>query len=415
MTLPLSLYLAWRYIRSNLRQSAIVALAVGMGVSIIIFIPSVNLSFFNYFLDKTVQNSAHLRVTRELDTMPRNQRALKNTYPATSRILTQDQTLTRRRNLTAYPRLIAALQKLPGVVAAAPTISEEVIIVRGSQVRGVSLSGIVPDEETKIRKLADEVQEGDLFNMGSNDVFLGWRLADELGVEVGQRVQLVTSRGIKSYKVAGLMNSGIYRNDMGTVLLSLHSAQTLLDMPNEVTGIGLKLKDMYMAPQVADIIQSTYPLKARTWMEENAVILDQIRMFRVIIAFISFLIVMAAASSITSILIMVVANKSKEIGILKAMGVPPASIMQTFLFQAIFLSILGCIAGVLGGIGLITIYNATPYSHAETFLGIGRQPVGLNMEYTGYALFYALISSILASLFPSWRASKLNPVEAINS
>lgn len=149
-------------------------------------------------------------------------------------------------------------------------------------------------------------------------------------------------------------------------------------------------------------------------MEDNEIILSQIGMFRVIIAFISFLIVFAAASSITSVLIMVVSSKSREIGILKAMGLQGPAIMRLFVFQAVCLSLLGAAAGVLGGQGLISLYNATPYSRAETFLGIARQPVAMNAEYTGYALFYALLSSVLASLIPAWNASRLDPVKAIN-
>ncbi|MGE0200761.1 MAG: ABC transporter permease [Candidatus Melainabacteria bacterium] len=412
MQLPLPLYIAWHYIRHNLRQSAIVALAVGIGVSIIIFIPSVNLSFFDYFLHETVENAAHIRVTREVETMPRNKTLMAPIWGRTAQILYSDQTMTRNRKITAYRDAMDRLTAIPGVTAAAPYINERVIVVRGSQDRGATVQGIEPLQEAQIHPIKDDIQQGNLDKLSGDQIFIGWRLADELGVGMGDRIQLVSVNNKRSFKIAGLIRTGIYMQDMDTMYIALRTAQTLFDLPNQVSGISLKVDDINAADKVASVIQSAYGYKTRTWMEDNEVILDQIRMFRVIIAFISFLIVFAAASSITSILIMLVSSKAKEIGILKAMGTTSGAIVQLFLFQAIFLSILGAIAGVFGGMGLIELYNATPYSKAETFLGIARQPVTLNLEYTGYAIFYAMLSSIFASIFPAWRAGSLDPVKA---
>ncbi|MBX2861602.1 MAG: ABC transporter permease [Vampirovibrio sp.] len=412
--LPIEIYVAWRYMRFNLKQSFIVALAVGIGVSIIIFIPSINLSFFGYFLEKTVESNAHIKVVRELDTEARNRQTLKTLYPDEGRILVSDQSLTRRRDIKAYKNLVSEIMRIDGITTAAPYVSESVIIVRGSQTRTSTMRGILPEAEKNISNIEENIQQGSLDTLSDDQVILGWRLADELGVNVGNRIQLLTNFGKKSLKVSALSNTGIYQQDLSTILVTLDTAQALLNMPNEVTGIGLKVRDMYQAENLARLIARTFDLKTTSWMEDNAVFLDQIRMFRVIIAFISFLIVFAAASSITSILIMVVASKSKDIGILKAMGTPPNAIMRMFLLQAIILSLIGVVAGIGGATFLIELYNATPYSKAETFLGIGRQPVTLNLEYTVYAIFYATLSSILASLIPAWQAGKLDPVEAIN-
>jgi lipoprotein-releasing system permease protein len=451
LQLPIEWYIAARYISSNIKQSIIVALAVGIGVSIIIFIPSVNLSFFDDLLTKTVEDYPHIRVTQEYNTTAQNQETLttilpallKELFPGVSlpqevsgqsisqeaispealspgdkpkigKILFSDQTVPRRRNLTAYRRMMIELLKVPGVTDAAPYISEQVIVAHGSRVRGAGLRGVIPDKEKEISRIEEDIQEGDFDNLNGNQVFLGWRLADEIGVKIGQHVQLVTSRGTKSFKVTGLVKTGIYQQDMDTVMLSLQSAQNLLNMSNEVTGISLRLKDYYQAKILGNTIAKSYRVKTRSWMEDNEIILQQVANFRVIISFISFLIVFAAATSITSVLVMVVASKSKEIGILKAIGMKEMAIIRLFLIQAIFLSILGAMAGVLGGMVLIAVYNATPFAKAETLLGVGRQPVRLNLEYTGYAIVYAMISSFIASLIPAWQAGRLDPVKAIN-
>lgn len=426
LSLPIEYYIAARYLRHNMRNSFIVALAVGIGVSIIIFIPSVNLSFFQDLLTKTVENAPHIRVTKETDTFRENQPLVLETLKAqvaspspdstdkTAMILMSDQTVTRRRQLKAYRRLMADLGHIPGVTEVAPYITEQIIISHGSRVRGAGLKGIDPEKERRITRIESDIQVGNLSTLTGDQVFLGWRLAKELGAELGNRVQLVTARGSKSYRITGLIKSGIYATDMETVLMALPSAQKLLNLSNEVTGISVKMKDFYQAKQLASAIEASYQVKTQSWMEDNEVILEQIANFKVIIGFISFLIVFAAATSITSILVMVVASKSKEIGILKSMGMSPDALIRLFMIQAIFLSILGSCCGVLGGMLLIAIFNATPFATAETVLGVARQPVRLNFEYVGYAVMYAMVSSLLASLIPAWQAGRLDPVKAIN-
>ncbi len=415
--LPIELYIASRYVSANLKQSLIIMLAVGIGVALIVFIPSINLSFFQYFLDKTVQNAAHITLTRELDTMPRDQVVVTQALQAerqTARVLFSDQTNIRRRNINAYRRLLAELQKFPGITAVSPSVRDQVIVVKGSQNRTASLQGIIPEQENRVTHLEDDVVEGQLSSMGPNDVFLGSALAEELNAGVGDRVQLITPYGNRSYKVSGLIKSGVYQQDLTTVLQPLESAQNLLDLDNQITTVGIKITDIYQAEQTARVLANLYHLKARSWMEDNKIFLDQIANFRIIIAVINFLIVFAAATSITSILVMVVASKSKEIGILKAMGTSPLAIMRLFIAQGICLSILGTMAGFVGAYGLITLYNLSPMAKGETLLGIERPPTVMNTEYALLALVYALISSVLASLFPAWRASRLDPVEAIN-
>jgi lipoprotein-releasing system permease protein len=415
--LPIEFYIASRYVTANLRQSLIIMLAVGIGVALIIFIPSINLSFFNYFLNQTVENSPHILLTREMETMPRNRQALQQVFQKQSqqeRILFSDQTQTRRRNITAYKRLIEQLEQYPGITMVSPTIREQVIVVHGSQNHSASLQGIIPALENVVSQIEEDVVEGNLNRMGPNEVFLGTSLAEELGVNVGDRVQLLTAFGNRSYKIAGLVKTGIYQQDLVLLYMPLQSAQKLLAMDNQITHLGLKVQDIYNAENIARTLAHTYQLKARSWMEENKIFLDQIGNFRIIIAVINFLIVFAAATSITSILIMVVASKSKEIGILKAMGTGRGAIMRLFITQGIFLSILGAIAGFIGAFGLIALYNASPMGKGTTILGIERPPTVMNSEYAMLALVYAMISSVLASLFPAWHASRLDPVESIN-
>jgi lipoprotein-releasing system permease protein len=409
--LPFDLYIAARYIRTNVRQSFIIGLAVGLGVSIIIFTPSVNLSFFNDLLKKTVEDAPHIRVTQESRPVPD---ALVRQALGEA-VVRQDQTLKRRRNLNAWSNTMQQLLALPYVTDAAPYVTEQIIVVHGNQVLGASMRGVVPEREIALTAIEEDVVDGDLTTLGPNQAFLGWRLADELGVHTGQRVEVVTNEGRRSLKIAGILKSGIYQTDLTTLVVPLRTAQQILGLKNVVTGISLRISDIYLAQDVSAMIENTYPtLSARNWMEDNETILEQIAAFRVIVSFINFLIILASASSITSVLIMVVASKSKEIGILKSMGATPGVLARVFVIQALFLSLIGAGFGFLGGLGWIALYNFSPFSKAETVLGVVRKPVEVSVEFTLIAVVFAIISSFLASLIPAWQAARLDPVKAIN-
>ncbi|MEB3244471.1 MAG: ABC transporter permease [Vampirovibrionales bacterium] len=420
MTIPIEYAIAARYVKANLRQSLIIMLAVGIGVALTIFIPSLNIGFFNYLLIKTVETNPHIKLTRELETMPQDKALLQAHFKAFKKTVSQprlifsDQTQKRRRTIQAYRPLINKLEAFPGVTIVSPTIREQVIIVHGSQSRSAGLQGVLPEREDRIARINEHVIAGQFNKMGPQDVFLGRELADELDVDPGSRVKIVTAYGQRSFRVAGLIQTGMATADLSLLYMPLKSAQKLLQLENTVTDIGLKIDDIYAADTVAQTLAQAYRLKAKSWMLESKVFLDQIQNFRVIVGIINFLIVFAAATSITSILVMMVAAKSREIGILKAMGLSPGAIMRLFISQGLCLSVFGCIAGFFGALGLIMLYNASPLSQGATVLGIERPPTVINGEYTVLAFVYAMISSFLASLFPAWYASRLDPVKAMN-
>jgi lipoprotein-releasing system permease protein len=424
VALPAEWHIASRYLWANPRQSALIAAAVGIGVSIIVFVPSVNLSFYNNLLNKSINSAPQVRVMREDKTIQRDRKAVLpdiQALPQTprqaqrqdQRVIFADQTEIRRQKLLGYRSLMDALMRLPGVVAVAPAIGENVVVVNGNRRLTASLRGVDPRREQQVTDIRNDIRSGDFDHLASGQAFIGWRLADELGVSIGERFNVITADGRQSLKVVGLTDTGLYFNDIQDLYVNIAQAQRLLDLPGQVSSIGLKLADYNDADEVSTAVQRQFALKTRNWMEDNSEMLQQNASFRVIIGFINFLIIAAAASSITSMLIMTIANKSREIGILKAMGMTQGAIIRIFMTQAMLLSLLGAGLGLLGGQGIISIYNATPYAKA-TVMGIERQPVTINWEYAGIAIFYALLTSFFASLLPAWQAGRLDPVKAIN-
>ena len=408
------LFIAWRYMTANIKQSFIIAGAVGIGVSIIIFVPSVNLSFFNDLIDKTVASSPHINITKELDTFQGDIRVLKRQIKAN--FLLVDQTETRRRNIKSYREVIETIKPLTSITASAPYASGQGIIVKGAEERGVQIRGIIPEEETKITNIKSDMIKGRFDPLGTFDIVIGKRLAEKINVDMGDRITLIGPRGInKTFKIVGLFSTGLRGTDEGQIYIGLKQGQELLELGTDVTGVGVKVRDIYQADNIANRIKGLTGLDARSWMEDNKQILEQIQRFKLIISFINFLIIFAAASSITSVFILLIASKSKEIGILKSMGSKNLSIMIVFLSQAVILSIIGYLGGLIGAKLLLAWYSYILGSVTETFLTTGIPKLNINVQYAILAFVYSSLTSLVASIIPAYQAAKLNPVEAINA
>lgn len=408
------LFIAWRYMTANIRQSLIILGAVGIGVSIIIFVPSINLSFFNDLIDKSVASAPNITVTKELE--PFNNSALLIDEKYKTKFVLDDQTITRKRNIQSYKKVLEEIKPIKGIVAAAPYVGGQGILVRGSEDIGVNIKGIVPDQEMQVVDVEKDLKEGRIRNLSIDDAVIGLMLAEKSNVKIGNRVTLFGSRGqSKTAKVVGIFSTGLRAKDEGQVYVNLKSGQQLFSLENDVVGVGIKVKDIYEANNIATEIHSVTGLKADSWMIDNKQILDQIGRFKLIISFINFLIIFAAATSITSILVMMIAAKSKEIGVLKAIGAKSYSIMFIFVFQAVFLGILGYCVGILGAKLLISAYVAIISQSQGTFLTTTIPVIKLNTEFAIIAFIYSVITSILSSLVPAYQAAKLNPIEAINA
>lgn len=408
------LFIAWRYMTANIRQSLIILGAVGIGVSIIIFVPSINLSFFNDLIDKSVASSPNITVTKELDTFNNVELLLDKKYEED--VLLSDQTVTRKRNIKSYKKVLNEIKSIKGIVAAVPYVSGQGILIRGAQELGVNIKGIVPDKEMQIVDVEKDLKQGRIRNLSIDDAVIGLMLADKINVKMGNRITLFGSRGeSKTVKIVGIFSTGLRAKDEGQVYVNLKSGQQLFSLGNDVTGIGIKVNDIYDADNISKKIHSATGLKSDSWMVDNKQILDQIGRFKLIISFINFLIIFAAATSITSILVMMIASKSKEIGVLKAIGAKSYSIMFIFVFQAVFLGILGYCVGIIGAKLLISAYIAIISKSSGTFLTTTTPVIKLDAGFAVLAFIYSIITSILSSLVPAYQAAKLNPIEAINA
>jgi lipoprotein-releasing system permease protein len=307
-----------------------------------------------------------------------------------------------------------------------------------SNVFGVVLNGIDPDRVGKVIELARNMKAGRLQDLkaegDSPGIILGVELAKRLGVSLNDAIQVISPLGtmtpmgmmpkMKRFRVMGIFYSGMYDFDNTLAYISIVSAQKFLNMDSRVTGIEIKTSDVYQVKKIGKEIRQKlgFPFWTRDWMEMNRNLFSALKLEKVAMFIILVLIVLVAAFNIISTLIMVVMEKNKDIAILKSMGAPSKGILRIFIIEGGVIGVVGTFFGTL--VGLATALNLEKVSgFVENLFGfkilpsdvyyIDKLPSQVNPLDVGLIVMTAILISLLATLYPSWRASKLDPAEAL--
>lgn len=325
--------------------------------------------------------------------------------------------------------------KHPHVVGAAPYVEREAML-QGMRVSGALLRGISPEREGTVSELVERMSDGAVASLqpGAFSIVLGTELASFLGVGEGDQITVyapqlnVTPAGVmptlKRFTVTGVFSAGMNQYDRGLAVIHISDAQRLYRMGDGVTGVRLKLDDMFKGRQVArdlaDEIGEFYSV--RDWTQENANFFAAVQMEKSVMFIILLLIVAVAAFNIISTLIMVVTDKQADIAILRTLGLSPASVMGVFVVQGTIIGVVGTVLGVIGGILLaLNVENLVPM--LERLLG--RQFLSADIYYISELPSELLLSDVttialasfvlcsLATLYPALRAARTQPAEAL--
>jgi len=343
--------------------------------------------------------------------------------------------------ISDYPAVIEQVKGYERVVSASPFIYNQVMLTSKSNVSGVVIRGIDPDTAGEVSNIARSIMEGSLSDLKQHGgsgaiagIVVGRELARHLGAFLHDPITVISPMGhvtpmgmvprMKQFKVVGIFNIGMYEYDSSLAYISLEEAQRFFDMGDAVTGIGIKVDDVYKAKEVAGIIQGNlgFPYWTKDWMEMNKNLFSALRLEKVIMFIILFLIVFVAAFNIVSTLIMVVMEKNKDIAILKSIGASARSIMKIFIIEGLIIGMVGTILGALSGM-LAAVNMETIAGYVERVLGfevfprdvyyLDRFPSELNPLDVVIIVVVAMVLCFLATLYPSWKASRLDPVEAL--
>ena len=340
-----------------------------------------------------------------------------------------------RGEFNNYREIVTVLEKTKGVVAATPFIVTQGMLRSRSGATGAVIRGIDPSTAGRVMKTLEHLSLPD--SSGEKPagqsrpqapgIVLGKELARNLGVVEGDLIYLMSPQGMlspighlpamKQFKITGFFQSGMYEYDQTFAFINLKDAQKMLRMGDSVSGIDIRVTDIYKAREIADRITSKlgFPYWARDWMQMNQNLFRALKMERWVMAIILILIVLVAAFNIASSLIMLVMGKRRDIAILKAMGATNKSIRKIFVFNGMVIGGIGTVLGLCLGLLLCTllkhydIYELT----GDIYYFTTTLPVKIEIPWVLGIVTAAMVICFLATLYPARQAAKLDPVEAI--
>ncbi len=339
-----------------------------------------------------------------------------------------------------YERVMEELKSVDGVVASTPFIYGQAMLKNEGRATGVVLRGISTETSADVINLG-KMKEGDIDYLSGrgNDtglpgVVIGKELAQNLGLLLFDTVEILLPMGIstpmgvlpkiKKFSVVGIFDSGSYEYDSSLAFVSLEDCKKFLNMKDEVTGIEIKVNDILGADRIAKAIEEKlgYPYWARSWMKMNKNLFSALKLERRVMFIILSLIVLVAAFNIITTLIMTVMEKARDIAILKAMGATARGIMRIFMIEGIVIgaigTAMGCITGIAVALNLEWISRSVEDLFSFKILPEGvyylnEIPSQINCGDVVVIVLVAMIISFLAAIYPSWRASRLDPAEAL--
>jgi lipoprotein-releasing system permease protein len=338
--------------------------------------------------------------------------------------------------LDDWPAVAKLAARHPRVLATAPYVNAQAMLSAGQAVRGVIVRGILPGEEEQVADFGRHMRSGslDLLRPGEYGVILGADLARALGLLPEDKVTVIAPQGLvtpagviprlKQFTVVGIFEAGIADADSALALVNLRDAQTLYQMGEAVSGVRLKLDDIFAARSVARelLVQLPREVYATDWTRSHANFFRAVEIEKRVMFIILALIILVAAINIVSTLVVAVTDKQADIAILRTLGAAPGSVMQIFVVQGMLIGVVGTAIGI--ALGIVTALNidvivpAIENAFQVKFLSkdvylIPDLPSDLQVGDVTAVAAMALALSFLATLYPSWRASRLNPAEAL--
>ena len=409
---PIELSIGLRYTRAKRRNHFISfislssMLGVALGVMALIVVLSVMNGFENELRDRILGMTAHASVVEP------------------------------GRSLRDWESLEDTLKQQPHVLGVAPFIRTQAMLTNGGGVQGALIRGILPDKEPEVSVVADRMIQGQLTDLISGDfnIVLGYALANALRANVGDKVTIVapqpnsTPAGIvprlKRFNVVGIFEIGMNEYDSSLAIIHIDDAKKLFKIKDGVSGIRLKLDDMFNAPTISRDIVKQLPgyYGVVDWTQYHTNFFKALKTEQMVMFVILTLIIAVAAFNIVSTLIMVVTDKQADVAILRTLGMTPGSIMWVFIVQGVIIGLVGTIMGIIGGVLLaLNVENIVPWIekklHTEfmpqNVYVISGVPSDLQWSEVINIGIVAFVLCLLATIYPAWQAARTQPAEAL--
>jgi lipoprotein-releasing system permease protein len=405
--LPFELLVALRFLREGRMQTALILAGVTGGVAVIVFLTQLINQLQSSIVDRVMGSQAHV-VIRPLEEV--TQRVLQ-AQPGQALSTVVQPRAQRLRSVDQWERVAQLAAAAPGVVAVSPVVSGPAFALRGSSSKSVVLTGVLPDAYRRVIGMDDRMVRG-RFDVSGTDTLIGIDLAADLGIGVGDKLRVSTAAGVEqALTVTGLFDMGNRDLNRRWVFITLKLGQTLLDLPGGVSNIDLTVADLFDANRSADWVRAQTGLTVDSWMQTNSGLLNALANQTVSNNLIRSFVVLIVALGISSVLVVSVVQKQREIGILRAMGAGRGRIMAVFLLQGGLVGAVGSTAGAALAWLLLVIFSHVFKSPDGSALFAGE----LDPRLVVMASVLAFAVGLAAAWLPARRAARMDPVQAIRS
>ena len=396
---------AWRFLKSNKTQTILILLGIVIGVSVQVFLGSLISGLQQDLINQTVGSSPHITILPE-DQRPRPLVVNEDKF---SRIVTfagAQTGINRWREIEDY------LSSVEEITAVSPTIDGSGFAIRGQKNLPIVLRGVEIDKADGIYNIEESIESGQT-DIGGNNILIGTELANELELVTGDTLKINTSGGVTDrFIISGIFDLGSKELNSSWIFLSMRRAATLLDFNDKISDIGDQIQDVFTANGISDQIMDRYPdINAESWQRNNQSLLTALQSQSSSSLLIQVFVIIAVTLGIASVLAVSVVQKSRQIGILKAMGTKRKRVGLIFLIQGAILGLSGSLLGALTGIGISQAF----VTFTRNATGDPLFPITVDPVFIIISVVIATSAGMIAASIPARNSAKLNPIEVIHN
>ncbi len=402
---PFEWITAIRFLKEGRMQTIFIVTAVAIGVAVIVFMSAMLSSLQANFLKRVLTTQPHIQLIPPDEVA----RPLRREEPGRIVLATVQRPAQRIRSIDQWQKIRTLLREWPDIVTVSPTMSASALAVRGDASRSITLTGIDPEVYFKIVRIPDYIRSGQA-RVSTDDILVGLELAKDLGVTLGDKLTVTAASGAsRVLTISGIFDLGNKGANQRSTFVALRTAQTLARLVGGVTSIDLTVTDIYAAEAIARRVQAATGVEADSWIKTNAQFFTAVAAQQSSNTLIRLFVALSVAFGIASVLVVSVIQRSKDIGILRAMGTSQGKILRVFLLQGGLLGLAGSIGGAFAGGAGLSVWHA----YMRQADGSEIFPLVLEPSLFVTALLLAAVTGVAAAAVPALSAARLDPVVAI--
>ena len=405
---PFEWIVALRFLREGRLQTLFIIAGVAIGVGVIVFMSALLAGLQSNFIRRVLSAQAHIQLLQPQE-VTRPQRLGAHAIPGEVEAAIVQPPLQRLKGIDQWQAVAAQIRAMPEVLVATPVAGGSALVVRGSASRAITVAGIEPEQYFRIVDINGKLVRGTT-RLGATDILVGTELASDLGVDVGDKLRVSTANGaLSTLTIAGVFDLGSKGANLRSTFVALHTAQSLLGIPGGVTSVEVTVRNVYAAEEIAQRITQATGVEADSWIKTSAQFFAAVSAQTTANTAIRFFVGLSVAFGIASVLVVVVVQKSREIGILRAMGISQGQVLRVFLLQGGLLGFGGSVVGCAIGALALMLWQR----YARNADGTPLFPLVFDSTLFTAALLLATLTGLAAAVAPALRAARLDPVVAI--